>query len=489
MTQVFPDPHGNSGPNWIWDRLVNRWESNPESCAMIDEAGELTWADLAARIDAIAELVPEPHGKRPVRVVVRNADPCLLLAGILACWKLGLSAVVLRDSMTPAQVAGIVDWLRPHAVLDGWPIDPRKKPIRSAARPMGARDEALVVCTSGTTGTPKLVALPAESVCLNAAAIAQSLQLGPRDRVAVTTPLGYMYGLLGGGLASLWAGSACRVFRPGEPPTRIQAAIRTENLTVIQGPPSLFRLFLAYWNGRPFPGVRLLTTGGEPMGRDLFEGLEQAFPHAKKLFLYGMTEAGPRISHLAFEEGGGRDSAIGFPYEHIEWRLDKIENAVGDRLVFRGPGAMLGYIAPGGGYEGLDAEGYFHSNDLLEAAPDGRLRFCGRLDRIFRSGGRLVNPEAVERVLESLPSISAAFCHAEEHPLLGLVPVAEVVLQENAAFDPHAILEACAPFIEPHSLPRKLSLRDGFPLAESGKRNPVPRGRCAPETEAKMTSP
>jgi len=489
MTQDFQGSNGNSGRNAIWDRFVERRESNPESCAMIDEAGELTWANLAARIDAIAELVPEPHGKRPVRVVVRNADPCSLLAGILACWKSGVSAVVLRDSMTPAQVVSIVDWLRPHAVLDGWQIDPRKKTIHSPARPMGARDEALVVCTSGTTGTPKLVALPAESVCLNAAAIAQSLQLGPRDRVAVTTPLGYMYGLLGGGLASLWAGSACRVFRPGEPPTRIQAAIRTENLTVIQGPPSLFRLFLAYWNGRPFPGVRLLTTGGEPMGRDLFEGLEQAFPHAKKLFLYGMTEAGPRISHLAFEEGGGRDSAIGFPYGHIEWRLDKIENAKGARLVFRGPGVMLGYIAPGGGYAGLDAEGYFHSNDLLEAAPDGRLRFSGRLDRIFRSGGRLVNPEAVERVLESLPSISAAFCHAQEHPLLGLVPVAEVVLQEKAAFDPHAILEACAPFIEPHSMPRNISLHAGFPLAESGKRNSGSRGAFTPEPEAKRTSP
>ncbi len=100
----------------------------------------------------------------------------------------------------------------------------------------------------------------------------------------------------------------------------------------------------------------------------------------------------------------------------------------------------------------------------------------------------MVNPEAVERVLESLPSISAAFCHTEEYPLLGLVPVAEVVLQEKVAFDPHAILEACAPFIEPHSMPRNISFHAGFPLAESGKRNPVPRGGRAPEPEAQRPS-
>jgi acyl-coenzyme A synthetase/AMP-(fatty) acid ligase len=250
----------------------------------------------------------------------------------------------------------------------------------------------------------------------------------------------------------------------------LQAAIRTENLTVVQGPPSLFRLFLAYWNGRPFPEIRLLTTGGESLGGDLFEELGRAFPQAKKLFLYGMTEAGPRISHLDFEEGGGRDSTIGFPYAHIDWRLDKIEHTGGVRLVLRGPGVMLGYIASNGGYEGLDAEGFLHSKDLLGVCPDGRLRFLGRLDRIFRSGGRLVNPDAIERVLESLPSVAEAHCHAEEHALLGLVPVAEVVMQEGAEFDPEEILKACAPFIEPHAVPKKISRSNGFQPADSGKR-------------------
>ena len=461
----------------IWDWFANRVETHPGAFAVIGEEESWTYADLAARADAVAGLIPEAHGKTPARVVLRNSDPCALLAGILACWKLGLPAVVLRDSMTQGQVAGIVDWLRPHAVLEDWKIDPRKKTTPSVVRRMEARDEALVVCTSGTTGIPKLVALSAESVCVNAAAIADSLRLGPGDRVAVNTPLGYMYGLMGGCLASLWAGCACRLFRPGEPPTRLQAAIRSENLTVVQGPPSIFRLFLAYWNGHPFPAVRLVTTGGEPLGGDLFEELGRAFPEAKKLFLYGMTEAGPRISHLDFEDGGGRDSAIGFPYAHIDWRLDKIEHTCGARLVMRGPGVMLGYIASNGGYEGLDAEGFFHSKDLLDISPDGRLRFLGRLDRIFRSGGKLVNPDAIERVLESLPSVAEAHCHAEEHALLGLVPVAEVVLQEGAEFDPEAILKACAPFIEPHAVPKKISRSSGFQPADSGKRKHPPISR------------
>ena len=89
-----------------------------------------------------------------------------------------------------------------------------------------------MICTSGTTGIPKLVALPAESVCITAAAIADSLGLEPGDRVAVNTPLGYMYGLMGGCLASLWGGATIRLFRPRDPLTQLEAAIRRAALAL-----------------------------------------------------------------------------------------------------------------------------------------------------------------------------------------------------------------------------------------------------------------
>ena len=452
----------------IWQRFIERVAEDPDRVAVIHDAGEVGYAALAAEAEAIAARLPGLAGPRPGRVVVREADPFAVLVRVLACWRCGLSAVVLRDSMTPQQVAEIVGWLRPAALLDG--------PIEASGvggvqnLPFAARDEALVICTSGTTGVPKLVALPAESVCLNAATIAAALGLGPSDRVAVNTPLGYMYGLMGGCLAAVLAGASCRLFRPRDPLTQLQGAIRHEGITVVQGPPSLFRLFMAYWNGEPFPGVRVVTTGGEPLSADLAADLGRAFPNARRLFLYGMTEAGPRLSHLAFEEGGGVDGCVGIPYSHVEWRLDPVAGSDAGRLVLRGPGMFLGYITAAGGYEGLDEAGCFQSNDLLNRDAAGRLHFRGRIDRIFRSGGRLVNPDAIERVLTSQPSIEDAVCQAEPHAILGLVPVAEVVLRRGATFDPTALMAACATQIEPHAVPRRIVQTDAGGLAESGKR-------------------
>jgi acyl-coenzyme A synthetase/AMP-(fatty) acid ligase len=455
----------------IWQWFLERVAADPGRIAVVRAAGLTSSAALAAEAEDLAAGLPDPSGPRPWRAVVRAPDPYLILVRVLACWQRGFSAVVLRDSMTASQVAEIVHWLQPAAVIDTAAGSGAGAPGPCPGRvPLGPRDEALVICTSGTTGLPKLVALPAESVVLNAATIATALGLRPGDQVAVNTPLGYMYGLMGGCLAAVAAGATCRLFRPRDPLTELQAAIRRERITVVQGPPSLFRLFMAYWNGEPFPEVRVVTTGGEPLADDLAADLGRAFPNARRLFLYGMTEAGPRISHLGFEEGGGVDAGIGPPYHHIDWRLDPVEGTSAGRLVLRGPGMFLGYITAAGGYEGLDQAGWFHTNDLIERGPDGRLHFRGRLDRIFRSGGRLVNPAAVEQVLASHPAIEDAVCRPEAHPLLGLVPVAEVVVRSGTPLDAAAVMAFCAGRVEPHAMPRRISPVTAGDLAESGKR-------------------
>lgn len=453
----------------IWQRLLRTGAFHEARTAVVHPGGTIRGGELVAAVEAAAAVLPRPTQPRPWRAVIRSRDPVRMLIDSLACWRAGFSAVVLRDSMTETQAEEIVRWLSPTIVLDGSPSGgiPAAVGPRSA---LGTRDEALVICTSGTTGLPKLVALPAESVCITAQTIAGALGLGPGDRVAVNTPLGYMYGLMGGCMASLWAGATIRLFHPRDPLTQLQAAIRREGITVVQGPPSLFRLFLAYCNGEPFPGVRVVTTGGEPLGSDLAAGLAGAFPNARRLFLYGMTEAGPRISHLDFDEGGGVDACVGVPYDHFEWRLDPVADSDAGRLVLRGPSMFLGYIGEDGGYEGLDAEGFFQSNDLVSLDAAGRLHFRGRIDRIFRSGGRLVNPEAVERVLASHPDVEDAVVEPEKHPLLGLVPVARVVLRPGAEFDLGRLSGHCRGSIEPHAIPRRFSVAKAGELAESGKR-------------------
>lgn len=476
----------------IWRQIFERVALHADRVAVVAGDQRWTFVELAGLADAVARRLPAEGGSRPRRFLVRQHDPFALLVHVLGCWRAGCVPVVLRDSMTDRQVADLAAWLRPAGTLAAELPDAATDGAAGGRDPgpdrFEPRDEALVICTSGTTGTPKLVALPAESVCRNAGVIGASLGLDETAVVAVNTPLGYMYGLMGGCMASLWSGATCHLFQPRAPLTELQAAIRRDGVTVVQGPPSLFRLFMAYWNGEPFTGVKTVTTGGEPLGHDLRQALGHAFPNARRLFLYGMTEAGPRLSHQAFEAGGGVEGCVGTPYPHVEWRVDPV---VGDpvsggpadhgagRLVLRGPAMFLGYVAADGGYEGLDADGFFHSNDLVKVGAGNTLSFRGRLDRIFRSGGRLVNPEAVERVLEAHPTVAEAACFPETHPVLGLALAAEVLPVAGVTIDEAALLRWCSERVEAHAMPRRINAGGGWGVAESGKRR-RPAGPATP---------
>lgn len=446
------------------------------------QVGDLcvSYAALAAQVCQLAAELPLNRPSKPARILVRQRDPFSMLVHILTCWCRGAVPVILRDGTTETHLEELKARLRPVAMLlDAVPPSVRPMETITADRPrsLDLRDEALVICTSGTTGHPKLVALPAESICRNAVTIGTSLGLTPEDRVAVNTPLGYMYGLMGGCIAALWSGASILLFPPQIPLPQVQATLRRLRGTVVQGPPSLLRLFLAYWNGEPFPDVRTVTTGGESISDDLRETLARAFPSARILFLYGMTEAGPRIAHESLASGGGRDGCIGHPYPHLEWRIDPTgsdaaPSATG-RLVLRGPSLFLGYLGPGNSYEGLDAAGWFHTNDLVSMAPDGRLHFRGRTDRLFKCGGKLVNPEDVERVLRLHPGVEDARCYPEVHEILGFVPVAEVLAKTGCRIELADVLRFCQTRLEHHARPRRLVPASGGELAESGKRKHI----------------
>ena len=91
-----------------------------------------------------------------------------------------------------------------------------------------------------------------------------------------------------------------------------------------------------------------------------------------------------------------------------------------------------------------------------------------------------MNPEAVERVLAAHPGVEDAVCQAEPHPVLGLVPVAEVIVRSATTFDEASLRTFCAARVEPHAVPRRITPVAAGQLAESGKRRrpagPQPQG-------------
>ena len=251
----------------IWKRLYDLLKTGRDIPAIHSNGGTLSRGDLLALVSETAAHLPFPGQAGPNRVLLFDLPSLNLLVNILACWNRGLVPVLLREGQNEQSINDICRVLTPVATVNHSGITYLDcNEIGSETPDFLPQDEALIICTSGTTSIPKLVALTAQSQLINAREIGARLGLKVGDVVAVPTPLTYMYGLMGGSISALLAGAAIRLFSPSTPASEIQAAIRREGITVIQGPPSFLRLFLAYWNSTPFDSVRVVTTRDEKLG-------------------------------------------------------------------------------------------------------------------------------------------------------------------------------------------------------------------------------
>lgn len=263
-------------------------------------------------------------------------------------------------------------------------------------------DLALLLSTSGSTGSPKLVRLSRDNLLANARSIADYLDLLPGDVGVTTLPLHYCYGLsvlhshlLAGASVVL---TDLSVSRPA-----FWDLVRDHGVTGVAGVAHTYALLDAIGFGTEvlpsLPHLRYLTQAGGRMAPAVVrEYAELAGAHGIDLFvMYGQTEATARMAYVPPELVVDHPDVIGVPIPGGHLRIDG-DGDVGE-LVYSGPNVMLGYA-----HRRADlARGAEHvelrTGDLARLTPEGMFQVVGRLDRQAKVLGHRVDLDRVETVL------------------------------------------------------------------------------------------
>lgn len=378
--------------------------------ALIDAAGLLSYQALSDRVDALAASLPAVHtGRRLVHIPLAAQRDLVL--GYLAVLKAGHVALV-----TPPEHASITAtyppdvWLRDDGTFTGptgGSLDHDTDP-RHELHP----DLALLLSTSGSTGSPKLVRLSRTNLVSNADAIAAALSISPDDRAVTSLPLHYCFGLSvlhaqlrAGATAVLWHGSVTDSAFADE--------LRRNRVSLLPATPHVVDLLDVQGVLDDLPSLRLLAQAGGALpaarvreldARGRVDGWGLAV-------MYGQTEATARMAVLPPELAGQYPDAVGWPIAGSAFRLDPAgieqpsdtdpaEGPVGE-LVFTGPGVMLGYA------EHSDdlALGRMHSElrtgDLARIDADGLVRIVGRCSDHVKIMGIRIDLGQVERALRA----------------------------------------------------------------------------------------
>ena len=369
--------------------------------ALVSAQGTLTYAELARRVEETAARLGE--GRRLVLLAGRTT--VATVTAYLAALSAGHVAL-LAGADQPEHLASCLDAYDPDVVVtdDGTGVEAVIAQRREGSAHDLHPDLALLLSTSGSTGSPKLVRLSHANLQSNAESIAAALDVRATDRAATTLPLHYCYGL--SVLNShLQQGASLLLTDLSVVAPCFWEAFRAHGATTLAGVPHTFDLLdRVGFAAMDLPTLRSVTQAGGRMAPERVQrfaalGRERGWSlHV----MYGQTEATARMACLPPALADEHPGSIGLPVPGGSFSLEPVEGLEGPdegELVYSGPNVMMGYAGgPADLARGPEVE-RLHTGDLARRTPEGLYEVIGRRSRFAKVVGLRLDLDRIERQL------------------------------------------------------------------------------------------
>jgi acyl-CoA synthetase (AMP-forming)/AMP-acid ligase II len=379
----------------------------------------VTYRQLATLADAFVASLGERTRKRLGVILCANA--VAPIAAYLGALRAGDAVMLLNAQIANAPLATIVDAYRPDWILQpqtrdvpyGWRVIDVAGNWATLVRDGIAADAAAIhadlavlLSTSGTTGSPKMVRLSYRNLDTNARAIVEYLSIGADERAITTLPFNYAYGLsiVNSHLA---AGAALVPTDESLVSREFWSRFALHGVTSLAGVPYTYEILHRLNPERlGLATLRTLTQAGGRLAPRLVEWFRDASARNGWRFfvMYGQTEAAPRISYVPPQRLAAKAGSIGIaiPGGHLSLSPD-------GELVYEGPNVMLGYaLARDDLARGDDLGGRLATGDLARVDDDGYYFLLGRLGRYIKVHGNRVSLDDIERALEDRFGVAVA---------------------------------------------------------------------------------
>lgn len=405
--------------------IFNLEEKNPAAIAAIDEYGsQLTYGDLLEFNKIYAQWIPH---KTLVFILCQNTPEAF--KGYVASLSNRIVPLLLDGALDQELLENLISTYQPEFL---WMPEQRAEAFSyekcaqdgeyvllrtgyPAAELYG--ELALLLTTSGSTGTAKLVRQSYENIMANAASIAEYLELTEEERPITNLPMSYTYGLSVIN-SHLLVGATILLTNKSIFQKEFWAFFKEKEATSLAGVPYTYEMLkrLRFFR-MELPSLKTMTQAGGKLSPELHrEFAEYAKEHGMRFFvMYGQTEATARMSYLPWQKSIEKYGSMGIAIPGGKFSLIDVEGneikepEVTGELVYEGPNVTLGYAQKKEELAlGDERGGRLVTGDMAKFDEDGYYYIVGRKKRFLKIFGKRVNLDECERMVKQEFDIECA---------------------------------------------------------------------------------
>jgi fatty-acyl-CoA synthase len=490
--------------HWM-NQVAIHAEMRPDAVAFRCRGIDTTWRQLHDRSERLAAALFRRGISFGDRVLIVMLNHTEYIESVLAINALGAIAVPVNFRLTDPEIsyivsdsgakgvitdqllAPLIDAVRKNTVgLDVAVVlgDDYESLITEPGAPHPGADiredtPALIMYTSGTTGSPKGAILSHSNLQAQALTCIQALHTSPESVYFCAAPLFHIAGL--GSIAPNLVVGTKTVIHPLGAFNAAETldAWERERATSVFLVPAQWQLICADPTVRQRDlALEVISWGAAPASDTVLRAMAETFPDALNVAVFGQTEMSPITCVLNGADAIRKLGSVGKVIPTIAARVvdddmnDVPPGEIGE-IVYRGPTMMQGYWNKPEATAEAFAGDWFHSGDLVRVDDEGFVYVVDRKKDMIISGGENIYCAEVENVLFEHPAIREAAVIGRADDRWGEVPVAIVALDAVAAAAESLTLTDLEPFLNErlarYKHPKDLVLVDELPRNASGK--------------------
>lgn len=505
---------------WTGERLDRIAEAairaTPDHPAVVDDHGQLSYAELGARISRLAAVFSHRGLTDRDRVILQLPNRIELVVSALALMRIGAIPVYCLGSSRERELRAVADRAKAVAVLVGdgtadydaarvaadvaeqvesarWVMTAEQ--LRSASitgtdidqtyRVSGTNDIAFLQLSGGTTGLPKLIPRTHDDYLYSIRQSNVVCGLAPQDVFLSVIPAVHNFPMSSPGFLGVLLAGGTVVLTEDQFPGAVFDLVARHRVTVVPLVPPLAHLWVNHAELEPaaigqLSSLRLLQVGGAKLVPQLARRLLELVPGALQQ-VFGMAEG--LVCYTRPDDDAdtvigtqGRPMSDADEIRIVDEQDRPVASGHRGHLLTRGPYTIRGYFrAPEANRQAFTEDGFYRTGDIVRQRADGSIIVEGRSKDQINRGGEKISAEEVEDILLAHPAIDDVVLVAEPDEYLGERSVAIIVparagTSANSGVDRKSIaayLRGCG--VDVMKVPDRIETTEQFPVTGVGK--------------------